>query len=88
MSIKKPNSGGVYNPRRGGSKGNTLLAQRGRRGLIAGGEMMPDKLNKEQTSAEKKTIKFYLDYICNMNSEHNYNTIITTLHIYSLQFFL
>ena len=53
MSIKKPNSGGVYNPRRGGSKGNTLLAQRGRRGLIAGGEMMPDKLNKEQTSAEK-----------------------------------
>ena len=45
ISLKKPNSGGIFRGRRGGG-GNTMHAQRGRRGLISGGEMMPDKLNK------------------------------------------
>jgi len=69
VSIKKPNSGGVYNPRRGGSKGNTLLAQRGRRGLIAGGEMMPDKLNKSERREQRDIAASIANHLAKQTGE-------------------
>lgn len=53
-SLSVPNRGKVYQGRSGA--GNFLKAQRGRRGLISTGEMMPEKLTKAQRREESNDI--------------------------------
>ena len=50
----------MYRGRSNASSEGTMKAQRGRRGLISHGELMPDKLSKSQKKAQPKDIKSFL----------------------------
>ena len=52
--------GKVYRGRSNANSDGTMKAQRGRRGLISNGELMPDKLSKSQKKAQPKDIAAFL----------------------------
>ena len=51
--MQGPNRGGVWRAAPNAANKNAMRAQRGRRGLISYGEVMPEKLTKSQKSQSK-----------------------------------